>query len=379
MKRILFVHEMAEISGIENVLSDIMLNLDPARFEPIVACPSGPYVKRLQEQHISHIPFTFRLLGLKTRLPGTSIRLINPVALLQKVFEGVWLARLIRKYRIDIIHTNSLSSNIAGLIAARLTGKPIIWHIHLYMMRMLFQFMLPDRIVFVSNAVLKNAFPSSAPQQARVIYNTQSLIKPDSPSRTYHDIRAEFNISADQPLAGMVGTVDPIKGIDSVLKAWALVVKNVPDARLLHVGKIATARGSAYMEELNSLIQDSGIDNSVQFAGFRSDVEDVLRALDVYVNFTMNEAHSPGALEAMAAALPIIGANSGGMPEIVLPGETGLLVDNSDIEGLANAISTLLRDPERSQQMGRAGRKRVFSEFALETFIREMQHLYEEL
>ncbi len=106
-----------------------------------------------------------------------------------------------------------------------------------------------------------------------------------------------------------------------------------------------------------TLIHELGITESVTFAGFRSDIEHILSALDVYVSFTTNDTLSISVLEAMAMGRPIIGADSGGMAELVLHEKTGLLVDLGDLEGLVHAMMRLLSSPDLRHSMGMAGQK----------------------
>jgi glycosyltransferase involved in cell wall biosynthesis len=380
MKRVLFLNEVSEIAGTETLLTLIMAHLDPSRYRPIIACPPGPIVERMKAHGIDHIPFNFRLRRLKTgSLEGGGLRVINPFALVQKGVEGISLARIIQQQEIDIVHSNSLSAHIAGLMAARLVHVPIVWHIHTHLMHLLYRFTLPDALIFVSDFVLHTAFPGTIPAQARRIYNGIDLTKfnPDQP--IHSNPRQEFGVSPDQPLVAMIGFLDPIKGQHEVIQAWRLVLEKLPQARLLLVGKAITPRSEVYAAELKAQVAALGLTETIMFAGYRPDVAAILQTAEVYVSFTLNDTLSMMVIEAMTMRKAIIGANSGGLPELIVPGESGLLVDKGDIEGLAAAILHLLNDPAQRAQFGIAARQRALAQFDIQACVAQIQAIYDRL
>ncbi|MCC7207909.1 MAG: glycosyltransferase family 4 protein [Anaerolineae bacterium] len=378
MRRILHLHEASEQSGTENVVAAIIEHLDRSRYEPLLACPPGPLAQHVAMQGISHIPFTFRLRRLKTPA-GFPVRAVNPLALAQKVRESFRVERIIRDQQIDLVHTHSLSAHLVGLFAARRAKRPIIWHIHVYMPSLLYQFTLPDLMIFVSHAVRQAANPNVPAAKARTIHNGVDLSQFNPQQPVPNDVRKEFDIRPDQPLVALIGHIDPIKGQRELLEAWPQVLAERPDARLLLVGKPITFAGPDYMRELQRLITHLGIQHSAILAGFRSDIVSVLHAIDVLVSFTMNDTLSIMVIEAMAMQKAIIGANSGGLPELIHSGESGLLVNNDDIDGLARAIKTLLDDPEKRYRFGIAARRDAMSKFSIVDFINNIQAAYDEL
>jgi glycosyltransferase involved in cell wall biosynthesis len=379
MRRILYLDDVSEIAGGANSLIRLITHLDQTRFTPIVLCPPGPLANRMIRHGVEHIPFTFRMQRLKTGHPTHSkVRVLNPLALVQRAFEGLTIARIVRDYNIDLLHTNSLLPHIAGVLAAKLTSTPIIWHIRLFLPRLLYRFILPTRIVFVSDAVRRNAFPSGPPPTALVIYNGEDL-SALQPGESRADIRAEFGIGPGQPLVAIIGRLTPIKGQRELLLAWRYVVDDYPQARLMIVGSSITLSGQGYLGVLQEVAQDLQIKDSVIFTGFRSDVPDILEAVDVFVSFTLNDANPRSVLEAMAMGKAIVGARSGGVPEMIVEGESGLLVNRDDIPGLASAIKQLIADADLRRSMGMAARRRAVEKFTLEMHVDRVQSLYDEI
>jgi glycosyltransferase involved in cell wall biosynthesis len=128
---------------------------------------------------------------------------------------------------------------------------------------------------------------------------------------------------------------------------------------------------------LESLIHRLGLSTCVRFAGARRDIPRILPALDVFVLPSLYEGFGIAILEAMAAGKPVVATTVGGIPEFVVPGETGLLVEPGNAEALAVAIGCLLHDPEGARQMGIRGRARALAGFQMSTVVRRHEQVYE--
>jgi hypothetical protein len=134
-------------------------------------------------------------------------------------------------------------------------------------------------------------------------------------------------------------------------------------------------RGSAVREQIAKL----GLENAVHLLGFRTDVENILAASDVFVLPTLSDPLPLVVQEAMSVGTPVIATRSGGCSDMVVHGATGLLVAVSDPDELANAIIALMNDPEQRAEMGRRGRDRLSAEFSHHEYIRRMSGVFTEL
>lgn len=172
------------------------------------------------------------------------------------------------------------------------------------------------------------------------------------------------------PIVGTLARADPMKGLDVLLHAAVLL----PGVTVVIVGPRAEERG-----DLEQLAEDLGVSSRVHFVDWTDRARDYLTTFDVFVLASRYEALSNAVLEAMVAGLPVVATSVGGVPEVVVPAETGLLVSPDDIEGLARAIRSLLEDPDRRGRMGHAGRQRAIDRFSVERMIEAYEDVFDEV
>jgi glycosyltransferase involved in cell wall biosynthesis len=188
--------------------------------------------------------------------------------------------------------------------------------------------------------------------------------------------RAELGLREDLPIVGTVcRLVEPKKGLAVLVKALARL-NNRAEARpcqALIVGEGPAER------PLRALCDALDVTPWVVFAGLRRDVPRILSSLDVFVLPSRYEGFGIAIVEAMAAGLPVIASKIGGIPEIVIHGETGLLVPPDDPGALADALRELTANPERAKAMGQRGRQRAKALFSVEAMVKQHEDLYEQL
>ncbi|HET7909277.1 MAG TPA: glycosyltransferase [Nitrospira sp.] len=187
-------------------------------------------------------------------------------------------------------------------------------------------------------------------------------------------VRGELNLKDDGPIVGTVcRLVEPKKGISVLLRAMAALKTHGhdPQCQLLIVGD-GPAR-----QPLEALSRQLGLSGCTVFAGTRRDVPRILPLLDLFVLPSLYEGFGIAILEAMAAGKPVVASAVGGIPEFVVPGETGLLVEPGNAAALAEAVRSLVRDPAAATRMGMRGRARVAAEFHMSTVVRRHEQVYE--
>ncbi len=203
-----------------------------------------------------------------------------------------------------------------------------------------------------------------------VIYNGIDLKrfakKYDKPS-----IRKQLGFLPEDKLAGIIARLDPIKDHKSLIKSISLL-KN-KHVKLLIVGD------GPIRSELERQVEDLNLKNRVIFLGMRTDVPDLLMALDIFILPSIMEATSVTLLEAMSASLPVVATRVGGNREIVIENETGVLVPAQTPEKLADAIDLIIADKKLARSMGTAGRKRVEDFFTFDKMMRQYKKIYTEL
>jgi glycosyltransferase involved in cell wall biosynthesis/peptidoglycan/xylan/chitin deacetylase (PgdA/CDA1 family) len=369
--RILYMLDtLIEKAGSERNLFDIVTNLNRERFEPIVVCMrGGSMVVQLRERGIEVMD-----IGLR--------RIYTPAAL-RKAFA---LYRFIRRRGISIMVTYHESSDYLGSVLGRVAGVPVIIssrrdmgyrlerrHIVLYrIVNRLF-----DRIVTVSEAVKDIiARREHVPWRKLVrIYNgvDVGLFHRQSGGAA---LRASLGLVPGRPVVGILAVLRPIKGHRCFFEAADRVRRRFPDACFLAVGWPV---GEEYPSELREQVRRLGLENNVIFTGGRRDTPAVLSLFDVAVFASLNEGFSNAVIEAMAAGKPIVATRNGGTAEALVDGESGVLVDPQDPDGLAQAVIGVLEDRDRARELGANAERRVREMFTLPGMIRETEDLYETL
>jgi len=282
------------------------------------------------------------------------------------------LASILRRERIEIVHTHNTYAHFYGAIAARLAGvRHVINSQHgrgcgpTWKDRLLFRAAnrLSRRVVGVSNDATKlcEGQDRGSARKMTTIWNGI-----DSTRFAYHG-------PADAPIAISVARLSPEKDFETLLRAVHIAKPQVPDFRLMMVGNGAE-RG-----KLESLTRELGLAEQVEFLGERSDVPQLLKQAGFFVSSSKTEGISLTVLEAMAVGLPVLTTAVGGNPEIVEEGATGHLVPSQDPAALANAIVAMCHKRGEWPTMGRIARERVERHFEIRTMIRGYEDEYAKL
>jgi glycosyltransferase involved in cell wall biosynthesis len=271
--------------------------------------------------------------------------------------------RAIRVERPDLVHTHLVHADIYGGAAARLLGIPSVSTRHNDDRFLLGPFRYVDsafarparRLIAISDAV--RAFLMRAGHDpAKLVtihYGLDEL--PATPS---DPTPAEAGMPPDAPLAVAVGRLIAQKDHATLLRAFALVHAQLPQARLAILG-------SGPLEaETRALTAELGLAKAVVMPG-RTDIRDWLERADVFVHSSRWEGFGIVLLEAMLAGLPVVATRTSAVPEIVVDGETGILVEPRDAEALAAAIVRVLADPGLVRSLGEAGLARAHAEFSM--------------
>jgi glycosyltransferase involved in cell wall biosynthesis len=184
------------------------------------------------------------------------------------------------------------------------------------------------------------------------------------------DLHAEFWLPRDSPIVGNVAALVPHKGQRHLIDAAALVVQKVPDARFIIAGE------GELRESLERHIKDLALEKHVLLAGFRPDALSVHKGFDIFVMSSVTEGLGTSLLDAMACGRPVVATTAGGIPEVVVHNQTGILVPPRDHDGLARALVALLRDERAQEVLGAGGLLRVREKFTAERMVQETLAVY---
>jgi len=294
------------------------------------------------------------------------------------------LAGLLRRERIEILHTHLYLANVAGRIAARLVGVPVVLSAHhdtdVWMgphHRLIERLTarLADRTVACSDAVRDWAVGRIGLPEERVVTLRNAIAPPEPVGPDERAAaRAELGCGADDLVVGTLGRLhEPKKGLAVFLDAATRVAAAIPRARFVLAGDGPARR------ELEARAAAAGLAGRVRFAGERRDINRLLAAYDLFVQPSQWEGFGLTVIEAMAMERPVVATAVGGLPAIVRNGDLGLLVPPGDPAALAAAVVELLADPQRRARLGRAGRALVLSHYGIERLVDDTAGLYREL
>ena len=186
-------------------------------------------------------------------------------------------------------------------------------------------------------------------------------------------VREAFWLPTNSPIVGCIGALVDHKGHRHLVHAATDVVRAVPDARIVILGE------GELRDDLTRLIHDLGLERHVLLPGFRPDVLSLLKTFDVFVMPSITEGLGTSILDAMACRKAVVASAVGGIPEVVDPEVTGLLVPPRDPGALGTAIVRLLRDQALTHRLGEAGRSRVEARFSAERMVQETLAVYTRL
>lgn len=275
------------------------------------------------------------------------------------------LAGIIRRENIGVLIANSGKEYWPAGVAARLLSRKIIFVRHQTdRIRKTTRWLINnhiDRIVAVSGAVKKALLSSGiAEEKIEVIHNGVSLNRFDPARIDRSAARRELGIIESDVVIGTVGKLHQGKGVYELLRAGASIAEKRP-VTLLFVGDGPEKEG------LNREAERLGIAEKVIVTGIRRDVERMYAAMDIFVlASTCDEAFGMVIIEAMAMGKPVVGTEVGGIPELISPGQNGLLVPPGDSAALADAIKRYLDDPEFAGGIALRGRKTAEDAFSEE-------------
>lgn len=292
-----------------------------------------------------------------------------------------FVAQLITEQRIDLVHLNdALPLAEPGILAAWRRRRPSIVTVRSFtpldaIHRRLSR--LPAAGVFTSEVLRQDQHRQGARfRREEVISNAidpAPYAQPPDPA----GVRAEFNLPAQAYIAVVAGRLMRRKGLDVFVQALAQLRPAHPDLYGLIAGEV-DPQEAGLKEELLRMAENLGIAGQIRFTGYRDDVPRLLQASDLLCFVpTVPEPFGRTLIEAMAAGLPVIGSNTGGIPDVIREGETGLIVPASDPSALARAIQRLLMEPTLAQALGQAGRLCVGRQYSIAGQVDQLTALYE--
>lgn len=369
---ILYVVPQLVVGGAERQLCELLRKLDKDRFRPVVCCIKGKgfFFQELEKHGIEAICLN---AGSKRKL------MCHLSAILQ-------LTALMHRENIEIVQTWGFNAGVLGKVAGRISrvrGMVSIEHrtgewrssiLRRLVNRLLL--LLTDKTICVAERQKKFLVENRGYDAGKivVIHNGVDLSRYAS-AKNQSALPADLLIPEDVFVVGILAALRPEKAHGVFLEAAKEILDTLPNTYFLIVGD------GSEREKLERLSDRLGISRRVVFAGFRPNTAEVLQLFDVSVlsSLPVIETFPMTILESMAAAKPVVVTDVGGLSEMVINGETGIIVPPDDPKSLATAITRILQDPMLARRMGQAGRKRVEANFTIEKMTEKYQTLYQGL
>jgi len=301
--------------------------------------------------------------------------------LLFSPWEILRLAHLFRRERIDLVHASGGSWQYKAVIAARLVGIPAIWHLNDTAMpgwvRRLFRLVQPlaSGLIFASHRSQDYYGGLVAPGRPQaVVPSTVDTVHFDPALAFTPD--ADLPSTIDGPIIGTVANVNPIKGLETLIRAAACLPELGHDAHVVVVGPVF-GRQRGYHRRLLALASELGV-NRIRFVGSRPDVRPLLARFDVYVCSSLAESSPTAVWEAMAMACPVVSTDVGDVSRHIDDGKSGFVVPVGDHAAMADRIAEMLDAPARRASMGLRAREAAIP-FSPERIASETFALYARL
>jgi sugar transferase (PEP-CTERM/EpsH1 system associated) len=360
------VHSLA-IGGTERVVCDLVRVFNDAEFRTSVCCLDGlgEFGEGLRDDHIP--------VHVLARKPGLDVSLTSR------------LRDLYQRENVDLVHAHQYTPYFyAGAAAFRAGLMPVIFTEHgrhwpdgLRMKRAMVNQLL--RLTTAGYTAVSEFSRQSLIDYEKIPAGAIQLIYNGIEPNGGHNeidsrqkIRAEAGLSNEDLLIVSVGRMDPIKDFCTLVRAFALVAKQLPQSSLW----IAGDGDAAYKKRLTQLVQELELADKVKLLGARRDVNRLLYVSDLFVLSSITEATSMTILEAMAAGVAVLATDTGGNPELVIQEKTGMLVPVGEVAGMGKAMEFLLHDSERRKRMGEMGKQRVREKFSKELSFTKYRDLY---
>jgi glycosyltransferase involved in cell wall biosynthesis len=276
---------------------------------------------------------------------------------------------------VDVVHANTFKAALVGSLACLLARKPLVFHDRITIRHGFLERMVAGvaaKIIVVSSAL--------AAKHGEALRGKVTLIYDgvDTDYMSPGQVTAEAHVGGPGTVC-YLGRTSWEKGVDRLIEAAGLVIARLPGTRFLIGGSPHTPDDASYEQRLLRLIESLDLARSVHFAGSVDDARAFIATADVVVLPSRRESLGLVLLEAMALEKAVVAFAVDGPREIITNKKDGLLVEPDNVEHLAEAIVTMLKDGDFARQAGKLGRETVISRFSARTFVDRISRVYDEI
>lgn len=351
-----------DTGGLENGVVNLCNRLDPSRFQPTICVfrGGGELESRVEVPRVGLLT----VARWRNNDPTLPLR----------------LAVHLRKRRIDLLHTHSWGTLVEGLVAARLARTPLIVHGEHGILETKRHQLFIQRCLWRRTHQVTAVASPLADRMARSVGFPRNQIR-SIPNGVDTDrfcprperracMRSQFGLPQKGVVIGTVARLVPVKNHEGLLKAMAALTQSGKQVHL------ALAGNGPLLADLRSIAAGLNLNGRVHFLGDLDNVHEFLNALDLFVLNSRSEGMSNTILEAMSCGLPVVATNVGANSELVIEGQSGLLIPSDNPQVLAEAIVKLVDNQSLRRRMGEQGRARIERDYGIARMVRDYSQLY---
>lgn len=345
--------------------------LEGSGYEPVIVVhEEGPLT-----DHLVGRGLPFKLLPLSGYAGETPNAMTIAASMLRALPQ---LAGFLRRHGIDIVHGNDFRMNLTWSAAAKLTGRPFVWHQRALPYssspRWRAVNLLANHVIHISDAVAR-AMPAASRTPASTVPNPVAPPR-ETPSRQAAKaaVARELGFDPSARVIGLVGRLVRLKRADTFVMASARLARRLAGVSFAFV--LLGQDEDGLVSDLRDLALSEGIENQVYFAGFRNPIDKWIRGMDVLMATSEREGFGRTLIEAMALGTPVVAAAAAGHLEIIEHERTGLLVTPGDPEVFAAAAYRILTEPALAADLSEAGRACALEHYAVERHVLRITPVY---
>lgn len=359
----------AQLGGAERSLLTFLKVAHGRSIDAVVILPrEGPLGEKLSELGVPWrvVPMPRSLLSLSRQNSWHTLAMMTKIS-----YQGPgYLWRLVREMRgikPDVIYTNGIKGHILGALLHPLVQAGVVWHLRDVWGGLLSGFLADHAadLIIANSRSTATALQKCMKRRGKVVVIHNAVDTEEFfPEGPVADLGA---LGQHRYKVGLAAVYARWKGHALLLAAAERIKTEFPSAGFYFIGGSIydTVGERGYEKELRQLVEEKGLGDCVAFTGFQTEMAPWYRAMDIVVNASiLPEPFGRTLLEAMSCGKPVVGPNQGGIPEFVRPGENGLLYEMGNAEAFAEAILTLLRNPDLRDQLGVSGRETAMQRFS---------------
>lgn len=298
------------------------------------------------------------------------------------------IKRILKKEKPDIVHLHTSKAGFIGRIAAKFAGVPVCFYMphghifygytnfvltKIYIMLERFGAGFCNAIITLSDVEARDFLARNIAEKDKffTIHNGIDLKGYQAiDANKLKELRNEVKLGVSAPVITVISRLEPVKGLEIFLQALGEVVKTIPQFMALVVGS------GRLREGLEEKAKALNLEGKIRFLGYRTDIKEIISISDIIVDPALNEGLGLVILEAQALGKPVLATRVGGIPEVIIDNQTGILVPAGDFKSLAGEMIRLLRDAELAARLAREAKKRIELEFSKDKMISRLVELY---